>query len=133
MARIWKEDWDSSITRHPVDWSEEGIMDWELDALAPIEAHKRAPTLMRHQSVFVHVCSFTFRFESRPQLERVIAFYEQKIHPSSIIPCAERIPDCGEAQRWYERLPLYLREEPKRRKVIKALHTARTYFESARR
>jgi len=51
-----------------------------------IEAHNKNPTLAPHESVFVDVCSFTFRFEGLPQLERAIAYYEQKILPSSIIP-----------------------------------------------
>ena len=76
-----------------------------------------------------------FRFESLPQLERAIAYYERKILPSSIIP-KEKFHDyggfSGEAHRWYERLPLFLREEPKRRKVVKALRAARTYFDGTK-
>jgi len=127
MARIWKETWVSSTSK--------GAADWSADALATIQAHKENPTLLRHESVFVHVCSFTFRFETLPQLERVIAYYEQKIPPSSIIPTNELSAyggDHGEVQRWYERLPLFLREEPKRQKVIKALHDARAYFDDSR-
>ncbi len=30
----------------------------------------------------------------------------------------------GEAQRWFERLPMHLPEEPKRRKVLEALSRA---------
>lgn len=101
-------------------------MDWSPDTLAPIEAHKRNPTLVPHESVFVHVCSFTFRFDALAQLERAVAYYERKIVPSSIIPGGGVFS--GEEQRWYERLPLFLREEPKRRKVVKALKDARAYF-----
>ena len=118
-----------------MDWSAEGIVDWSPDAIAPIEAHKKNPTLVPHESVFVNVCSFSFRFESLPQLERVIAYYEQKILPSSIIPTNEFHDyggDSGEAQRWYERLPLFLREEPKRRKVVKALRAARAFFDGTK-
>ena len=125
MARIWKEPWDSSPSRHAVDWSPEGIVDWSPDTMAPIEAHKRNPTLVPHESVFVHVCSFTFRFDAPAQLDRAIAYYERKILPSSIIPGGVF---SGEEQRWYERLPMFLREEPKRRKVVKALREARAYF-----
>jgi hypothetical protein len=130
MARIWKEPWDSSPSRHAVDWSPDGIVDWSPDALSSIEAHKKNPTLVPHESVFVHVCSFTFRFESLPQLERAIAYYERKTLPSSIIPTG--VCNSGEAQRWYERLPLFLREEPKRRKVVKALREARAYFDGTK-
>lgn len=136
MARIWKEPWDTSTSRHAVDWSVEGIVDWSPDALAPIEAHKKNPTLVPHESVFVDVCSFTFRFESLPQLERAIAYYEQKILPSSIFPKTKEghnySADSGENQRWYERLPLFLREEPKRQKVVKALRAARAQFDGTK-
>jgi len=118
-----------------VDWSVEGIVDWSPDALAPIEAHKKNPTLVPHESVFVNVCSFTFRFESLPQLERAIAYYEQKILPSSILPKPKEgysYGDSGEAQRWYERLLQFLREEPKRRKVVKALREARGQFDGTK-
>jgi hypothetical protein len=38
--------------------------------------------------------------------------------------------DHWEAERWFERLPMYLLEEPKRLKVIKALERALTLAES---
>ena len=118
-----------------MDRSPEGIVDWSSDALAPVEAHKKNPTLAPHESVFVHVCSFTFRFDSLPQLERAIAYYERKILPSSMIPAGvfhSYGGDSGEAQKWCERLPLFLREEPKRHKVVKALRDARAYFDTTK-
>jgi len=36
--------------------------------------------------------------------------------------------DHGECERWFERLPLFLREEPKRRRVVKALQEALAVF-----
>jgi hypothetical protein len=80
----------------------------------------------------VSVCSFTFRFDSKEQLKRVLRFYEQKILPSSREPISvvrQRGGDQSEAQRWFERLPLYLREEPKRVKVVKALRDALKEFD----
>jgi len=67
-----------------------------------------------------------FEFHSIPQIEACIAFYAQKIHPGSRedIGAADHW-ECG---RWYERLPLYLREESKRTKVIKALEKALEEF-----
>jgi hypothetical protein len=35
----------------------------------------------------------------------------------------------GEAQRWFERLPMHLREEPKRRKLVMALRQALQFVE----
>lgn len=86
-----------------------------------------APTLIPHEVVFVSVCSFTFRFDSKRQLERVLNYYEQKIVHSSREPESAwslRGGDHSEAERWFERLPLFLREEPKRLKVVKALRDA---------
>jgi hypothetical protein len=119
MARIWKEQFDS--TKHS------GLSDALPDASAPIRRHWTAPTLIPHEVVFVYVCSFTFRFDSREQLERTLQFYEAKILPSTREPQAVwglRGGDHGEAERWFEKLPLFLREEPKRVKVVKALHDA---------
>ncbi|HEX9918020.1 MAG TPA: hypothetical protein VGA87_02570, partial [Pyrinomonadaceae bacterium] len=53
-------------------------------------------------------------------------YYSRKIHPSSRIDIGSA--DCWEMQRWYERLPMYLREEPKRQKVVKALTSALKEF-----
>jgi hypothetical protein len=36
-----------------------------------------------------------------------------------------------EAQRWFERLPMYLLEEPKRRKVVLALRQALQFAEES--
>jgi hypothetical protein len=125
MARIWKEAFDS--VKHG------GLPDALPDAVEPLRRHWTAPTLVSHDVVFVSVCSFTFRFYSRQQLERVLNYYEQKIVPSSREPESMwglRGGDHGEAERWFERLPLFLREEPKRLKVVKALRDALKMFQT---
>jgi hypothetical protein len=122
MARIWKEAFDS--VKH-------GLPDALPDAIEPLRRYRTAPTLVSHDVVFVSVCSFTFRFYSRPQLEQVLNYYEQKIVPSSREPesvWSLRGGDHGEAERWFERLPLFLREESKRLKVVKALRDALKMF-----
>jgi hypothetical protein len=60
------------------------------------------------------------------QLRDCLSFFEQKIHPSSRhqMPPETLAGVHGEAQRWFERLPMYLLEEPKRRKVVEALRRA---------
>jgi hypothetical protein len=82
-------------------------------------------TLLPQETWFVRACSFTFAFHSREQLEACLAYYRRKIHPSSLIP-AETLGggDHWEFQRWFERLPAYLLEEPKRKKVVAALSRA---------
>jgi len=123
MARIWKEAFDS--VKHG------GLPDALPDAVEPLRRHWTAPTRVSHDVVFVSVCSFTFRFYSRQQLERVLNYYEQKFVPSSREPESRwglRGGDHGEAERWFERLPLFLREEPKRLKVVKVLRGALKMF-----
>jgi hypothetical protein len=73
------------------------------------------------------VCSFTFVFHTQEQLEALLDYYSRKTRPSSRIP-GDRLGDYGgdswERQRWFERLPMFLLEEPKRKKVVGALRMA---------
>ncbi len=106
MARISKE---------PIKW---------LDGTASL--------LPRHVIV-VRVASFTFRFSTLEEFRECLQYYERKIHPSSRVAAGKIAADIGEdwrtqrgweVERWFERLPMYLLEEPKRQKVIKALSKA---------
>jgi hypothetical protein len=72
--------------------------------------------------VLVTVASFTFRFISTEQIRDCLAYYEQKTHPSSMLPVGGM--SHWEAQRWFEQLPMYLLEEPKKAKVVQALKQA---------
>lgn len=96
----------------------------------------------------VNVCQFTFRFRSSSDIEEAIAFYRQKLHPSSRLPTPdqvsaearrdpkgfrrwfERFISChhSEIQRWYEKVPLRLQKEGKRQKVVAALERALQAF-----
>jgi hypothetical protein len=109
MARIWKEPFDS--VRH--------------GGSAP-KSFWRARTLQPHFVILVHVCSFTFYFHSPDQIQECLAFFEKKIIPSGRRPMPGKSDsfDHWHAQAWFEKLPMYLREEPKRRKVQKALQEA---------
>lgn len=90
--------------------------------------------------VVVEVVSFTFRFASTAQLKECIAYYSTKTHASSRIPAKELASDLAklgekrgwEVERWFERLPMYLLEEPKRQKVLKALDKALDLIESGK-
>jgi hypothetical protein len=99
-------------------------------------------------SSFVEVCGFTFQFWSIAHLKETLAFYQQKTHPSSRLPDpawvrreAQRDPkgyrkyidafigaEHDVVQRWWERVPLYLQENGKRERVIKALECALKEF-----
>jgi hypothetical protein len=78
--------------------------------------------------LMVHVASFTFHYFSIAQILDCLAYYSQKVHPSS--RASVGAADHWEVQRWFERLPMYLMEEPKRLKVVKALERAMNVAES---
>jgi hypothetical protein len=97
--------------------------------------------LIPRSVVVVEVASFTFRFNTVAQLRECIAYYGTKTRPSSRIPAKELATDLGEdwreqrgweVERWFERLPMYLLEEPKRQKVLRALDKALTLIESGK-
>jgi hypothetical protein len=98
----------------------------------------KADLIPRH-IITVHVASFTFRFQTVEQLRECIRYYEKKIHPSSRIPAKRSAAYLGkdwrklrgwDVERWFERLPMYLLEEPKRQKVLKALTKTLTLVEA---
>jgi hypothetical protein len=114
MANIWSE--TSKYARSmPLGWS--GLRDFQ----------RSANDFRPYTTWYVRVCSFTFVFTNIQQLEACLEFFSQKTRPSSRIPYRNLKPylDAGlrgwEVQRWFDRLPMYLLEESKRQKVIKAL------------
>lgn len=97
--------------------------------------------LGRREVILVRVASFTFRFTTTKQLRACIDYYERKTHPSSRVPAKLIAADVGpdwrelrswEAERWFERLPMYLLEQPKRQKVLKALHKTLALVETGK-
>ena len=87
-----------------------------------VDWYWRAKTLEPHKVIFVRVVGFTFEFHSAEQIRACLAFYAEKFHPKGRLEIDGG--DHWEFQRWFERLPLFLREEPKRIKVIAALEEA---------
>jgi hypothetical protein len=98
----------------------------------PTEQYWRAPTLQRYPVYFVRECGFTFEFHSIEQLEVCLAFFCQKVRPSSMIRFSEsdrRMQWLHFAcQRWFERLPMQLLEERRRVRIVPALKKALTQF-----
>jgi len=97
--------------------------------MGPVSRHAR--NLIKQELICVNVCSFTFRFVTKEEIADYIEYYERTTHPSSRIPAKTIAADIGpdwrelrswEVERWFERLPMHLLEEPKRQKVLKALH-----------
>ncbi|MBW3637930.1 MAG: hypothetical protein KY445_15920 [Armatimonadetes bacterium] len=106
MARFWKTDVSNSVNPLVPDWR-----------------------------YFVEVCSFTFHFRSVEHIEQYLAHFSRKIHPSSADGAHTKRPDSDwrdwnspvahwERQSRFDELPLWLFEEPKRQKVVKALQRA---------
>lgn len=97
--------------------------------------------LIPPQTIVVQVASFTFRFDTVKQLKDCLAYYQQKTRPSSRVPAKVIASQLGddwrklrgwEVERWFERLPMYLLEEPKRQKVLKALGKTLKLVESGK-
>jgi len=99
-----------------------------LEVESSTDDNDRAPTLLRRQVYFVRACSFTFQFHSIQQIQACLDYYSRKIQPSSRVDIGAA--DHWECERWFERLPLFLREEPKRQQVVKALTAALKQFKS---
>ena len=122
MARIWIESTPARTRKQSPRWS--GIA-----AHSHLELSNRPISVLDPSEVlFVNVCSFTFNFKSLYELETTLAYYARKTHPSSRVAPSRLVAGKWghwESQRWYERLPMYLLEEPKRLRVVKALELAR--------
>ena len=106
-------------------------------------AQFRSDSLHTEWNYFVHVCSFTFCFLSLEQIEEYHAYFSQKIHVSSSDIYSHPRWDYAkgrkdnfdfadshhyERQSKFDKLPIYLFEEPKRLKVVKALKKALKEF-----
>jgi hypothetical protein len=82
---------------------------------------------------YVRVCSFTFSFSSVEEIQEYLDYFSRKIHPTSADWAGNRriylnVGDHYDRQTCFDRLPLYLKEEPKRHKVAKALQKALAEF-----
>ena len=84
------------------------------------------PSLGPQLVLFVAVCDFTFEFHSLEQLRACLTFYNRRLQPTGRRDIGSA--DHWELERWFERLPLYLREEPKREKVAAVLQRALNEF-----
>ena len=116
MARIWTERFNPE--RH-------------LDFMSTTQIGGSPYESMQHQLIerqvfFVAVAGFTFEFHSLDQIKLALTHFETKIHPSSALP---GITLEHYWQRWYERLPQWLFEEPRRVRVVSALRRASRHFE----
>jgi hypothetical protein len=107
----------------------------------PISRQDGKASLSPRHIIVVQVASFAFRFESVERLRECIKYYEKKTRPSTRIAAKVLAADLGQdwrelrgwdVERWFERLPMYLLEEPKRQKVLKALSRALVQAETGK-
>jgi hypothetical protein len=107
----------------------------------PEKSFNGTASLLPRHTVVVRVASFAFRFQNAEQLRECIKYYERKTRPSSRIPARRLAAGLGDdwrklrgwdIERWFERLPMYLLEEPKRQKVLKALSKALALIEAGK-
>jgi hypothetical protein len=103
------------------------------------EGHDGKASLLPRHVILFRVASFAFRFETIERLRECVNYYEKRTHPSSRIATRKLKAEFGkdwrelrgwDVERWFERLPMYLLEEPKRQKVLKALSKALTLAEA---
>jgi hypothetical protein len=113
------------IKIEPFDPMRHGNPMWYIDD-AQRKRYWKSPTLTDYKVCLVTVCSFTFIFHSTEQIEMCLGYYRAEHHPSSRLPVyTENLGgDHSETQRWFEKLPQYLLEKPKRLKVVNALEKA---------
>lgn len=119
MARFWREPYSEEKARQI------GIHDFEG---APLLGPPKARWVY-----YVAVCGFTFAFFSLDMIREYLDFFSRKVVPSSRFSGASRFSSgaaasVGDDQTRFERLPVWLREEPKRQKVVKALERALKEF-----
>jgi hypothetical protein len=82
----------------------------------------------------VEVCQFTFAFFSRDMIREYLNYYLRKVLATSRFYGVSQFshgpaPSVGDGQSRFERLPLRLREESKRVRVVKALEKALKVFD----
>ena len=125
MTKIWSEPYDHLRHHNPMGGETPGK-----------DRYWKAPTLEPYHVAFVRVCGFTFEFHTVEQLRACRHFYATKLHPSSRSHAAaeavaeDKVTWRWEVERWFERLPMYLREESKRLEVAAALDDALRQAES---
>src|SRR3954453_15105749 len=111
MARIWKGQRKSAV---------DPMRGGYLASTHPVPAARpeRDATLDPAPCYFVRVCGFTFEFWSTRHIAVALDYFREKVPASSRVGGTWGEHDV--TQRWYERLPLELRQSGKREKVVAA-------------
>ena len=116
MARITIADYDAYAYPNHMRWVDNEQFD----------RYQKSGGLAPYKVCVVDVCAFRFVFHSVMQVELCLEYYSRKIHSTSRLPVYTQNlgGDHWEMQRWFERLPMFLLEGPKRLKVVSALKRA---------
>ncbi|HZL87661.1 MAG TPA: hypothetical protein VFB96_04730 [Pirellulaceae bacterium] len=130
MARVWKEPY--SLKRA----LELGIRDFEDAPVVGVpNGQWRDPSFLAWPRWIYHVevCRFTFSFFSLEMIKEYLDFYSQKVLPpsrfSGVSPYSKgAAASVGDGQTRFERLPLRLRKESNRKRVVQALARAMDEF-----
>ncbi len=138
MSRYWKEPYSLIKARQLSIHDREGsviIGDFlegnVVSGLTDGYARQMSKSPINKWIYYVYVCRFTFAFYSLEDISRYIRYYSTKILPSRIWDS----PHCNHdlRQDTLTRLPLYLRDNSKRLRVVKALQVALAEFERQER
>jgi hypothetical protein len=76
-------------------------------------------SIREHWVYFAEVSGFTFEFMSLDQVRECLAYFEQRLHPSSRVDIGSA--EHWEVQRWYERIPGQLKSDRDRPEVVRTL------------
>jgi hypothetical protein len=118
MSKHWKEKRNPEIHRDFMS----------TDQIGGVEVKPVGESPSEEWVFFVRECSFTFQFMDLGQLDEMIDYVSQKIHPST-----RRSNDGLEHywQSWQERLPKGLLKGARREKIAKALLKVKADFENS--
>jgi hypothetical protein len=130
VARFWKEPYlfERAAALGIRDYEDAPVLGVDLAACSD-PAFRAWPRWI----FYVEVCQFTFAFFSLDMIREYLGFYSRKVLPSSRFydpPYSKgRTPAVNDkGQTMFERLPLRLRQESKRVRVVKALERALVEF-----
>ena len=74
---------------------------------------------------FVEVCGFTFQFGTLDDMREAREWFSIKVHPSSRLPDSVWLrAEHDVAQKWHERLPVFIKKGSKRGRIIRAFDEA---------
>ncbi len=128
MSQIWKEKYKLETARELgiCELEAQRIIGWDEKGMKTEDPESALRGPDPEWIYYVEVCGFTFAFFSIEMIRAYLDYYSQKVLPSRI----RNTPHGNSRLRQdvFTRLPLYLREEPKRLKVIKALQKALQEF-----